>query len=101
MGVKKEKEHPQGITPRTRTHYTKLLEELQPYTQNHILLSYLIRNRSITPDEAWNKLGIYRLSGRICDLRGKGVEITTLRIPVLDRFGCTKYIAKYVLDEVV
>ena len=82
----KKKERPKRTTPRTQNKYSTILKSLQPETQNYSLLLWLVSNRSITPLEAWEHLGIYRLSGRIHDLRDMGVEISTLRLEVTDRF---------------
>lgn len=51
-------------------------------TDMKLILEYLEENGSITPFEAWFELGIYRLSGRICDLRKLGYPITTDIVPV-------------------
>lgn len=40
--------------------------------QNAQVLDWLRRWRSITPAEAYNQLGIYRLGARIFDLRQRG-----------------------------
>ena len=95
--AKKKEPTKKGIAPSERKKYNTVLRELQPKTQNYELLKYLIRYGSITPLKAWTSLGIYRLSGRIYDLRHMGVEITTLRYETTDAHGETKAIAKYVL----
>ena len=46
-------------------------------TDMRLLLEYLEENESINPLEALSELGIYRLSGRICDLRKLGYPIET------------------------
>jgi len=45
--------------------------------QIDLLLGYLERNGSINPIQAFNELGIYRLSARIKDLRDSGKDIKT------------------------
>lgn len=90
--------HAQRGHARTHNQYSTLLKALQPHTQNYELLQYLIMHGSITPIEALRKLDIYRLSGRIYDLRSHGVDIDTLRMEVTDRHGNTKTYAKYVLN---
>lgn len=45
------------------------------HSQNKRLLSWLKRNKSIAPMKALFKLGIYRLSARIHDLREAGHNI--------------------------
>ena len=47
-------------------------------SQNKKLLSYLKDNGSIDPMQSWKKLGIYRLSARIHDLRTEGHLIKTI-----------------------
>ena len=64
-------------------------------TQCDKLLDYLQNHISITPKDAWNKLGIYRLSARVFDLRRLGYDIATNRKEVLDPFGEPKYVAEY------
>lgn len=64
-------------------------------TQCDKLLDYLQNHISITPKDAWNKLGIYRLSARVFDLRRLGYDIVTNRKEVLDPFGEPKYVAEY------
>lgn len=51
-------------------------------TDLSLLLDYLMENGSVTPLEALVELGIYRLSGRIYDLRKRGYKIKTDMIPV-------------------
>ena len=94
----KEKERPKRSTPRTHTDYNTVLKKLQQ-GQKRELLVWLLIHGSITQKEALESLGIMRLSGRIYELRDMDVNITTLMIPVVDRHGETKHVAKYVLDE--
>lgn len=98
MTVKGKEPTHVGKAPRKQEHYKAILKELQPNTQNYDLLRYLMRHNSIMPNEAWDMLGIYRLSGRVYDLRKRGVDILTLRCEVIDRRGEPKTVAKYVLD---
>lgn len=51
-------------------------------TDTKLLLEYLEENGSINPLEALSELGIYRLSGRICDLRKMGYSIKTDLVPI-------------------
>lgn len=66
-------------------------------TQVQMLEEYLNTHKGITPIEALNELGIYRLSARIADLRQSGVAVKTERIPVKNRFGKTQRVARYYL----
>ena len=62
-----------------------------------LLLEYLRENGSINPLEAMAELGIYRLSGRICDLRKRGHRIKTEMIPVQTKRKKKCRVAKYSL----
>lgn len=53
----------------------------------------------ITPMEAWNELGIYRLASRVKDLRDKGHVISGSRVNVANRFGETCNVARYSLEK--
>lgn len=63
-------------------------------SQNKRLLKHLESGESINPLQAWNELGIYRLSARIFDLRDLN-EITTTIIQVENKFGETFNLAEY------
>lgn len=49
-------------------------------SQNARLIDYLATGKSITPIEALNKWGVFRLSGRILELRQAGHRIDTTMI---------------------
>ena len=46
-------------------------------TQNQQIKSYLEKGKSITPIQALNKFGCFRLAARISDLRNDGLNIVT------------------------
>lgn len=46
-------------------------------TQNQQIKSYLGKGKSITPIQALNKFGCFRLAARISDLRNDGLNIAT------------------------
>ena len=46
-------------------------------SQNQQIQAYLEKGKKITPIDALNKFGCFRLSARISDLRGKGLNIAT------------------------
>ena len=46
-------------------------------TQNEKIKAYLTKGKAITPIDALNKFGCFRLSARIADLRNEGLNITT------------------------
>lgn len=48
---------------------------MRDYTQNYMVLEYMITHGGITSFEAFKELGITRLSARIKDLRDEGVQI--------------------------
>ena len=46
-------------------------------TQNQQILNYLKTGKSLSPIDALNKFGCFRLSGRIYDLKKEGHDIET------------------------
>ena len=46
-------------------------------TQNQQIKSYLEKGKSITPIQALNKFGCFRLAARISDLKNDGLNIAT------------------------
>lgn len=66
-------------------------------TQKQRLTAYLEQHGTINPLEAWVKLGIYRLSAVVFDLRKKGLEIETESVTVQNRFGEDCDVARYKL----
>jgi hypothetical protein len=55
--------------------------------QQKRVLEYMIKNKTITSLEAVQKLGVYRLSARILELKEKGFDIDGIFIEVRNRFG--------------
>ena len=68
-------------------------------TQADRLLTELRNGRAIDPLTAWVKLGIYRLSAVIFELRSAGWTIHTDRRPVRNRFGEECKVGFYTLTE--
>jgi len=65
-------------------------------TQCDRLLNYLETHTAITPMDAWNDLGIYRLGARVWDLRNKrGLNITRTMVPVKNKYGEECKVAQY------
>lgn len=62
-------------------------------SQNAAILSHLKNIGPITPMEALDKYGCFRLAARIYELRQKGHDISMLKIQV----GNNKYVARYTL----
>ena len=69
-------------------------------TQCDRIQSYLETHDGITPMEAWNQLGVYRLGARIWDLKHKkGLPIVRYMVKVKNRYGEECKVAKYRLEE--
>lgn len=49
-------------------------------SQNEQILNYLSKHKSITPIQALNKFGCFRLAARISDLRNQGHTIWTSNV---------------------
>lgn len=64
-------------------------------TQNDRLKVYLEIHGKITPIEALSRLGIYRLSARVHDLKQRGMDIETRVVTVPMRNGRTAAVAEY------
>lgn len=62
--------------------------------QRNQILKYLQSGKPITPIEALNKFGCFRLSARIKELRDAGHVIETKRVQINDSI-----IARYFLTE--
>jgi hypothetical protein len=68
-------------------------------TQCDRVLEYLENHKGITPMDAWNYLGVYRLGARIWDLKNKrGINITKYMVDVPNRYGETCKVAEYRLE---
>ena len=64
--------------------------------QNERLIDYLKEHGKINPLQAWQELGIYRLSARIACIKAMGSIITTHRVNQPNRFGELCHFAEYV-----
>jgi len=64
-------------------------------TQEQRLLDYLRDNNEIDPLQAWQELGIYRLSAVIHRLRKQGHNIISNRKKVQNRFCENCNVARY------
>lgn len=67
-------------------------------TDKERILSHLRLHKSITPMEALNEFGCYRLAARIADLRHDGHTIDTEIVSDKDRYGEPMRYAKYTLS---
>lgn len=77
--------------------FEKELANIGADSQSRKVLQYMITHGSINPAEAFFDLGVYRLSGRIHDLRSVGIPIHTERITLTSEKGVTKHYASYSL----
>lgn len=66
-------------------------------TQNQLVLEYLQNFGSITSLEAYDNLGVTRISARIYDLRNDGHHIEDEYVKVPRRNGETTSVKKYTL----
>jgi len=60
-------------------------------SQNKQIADYLNKGKKLTPIEALNKFGCFRLAARIADLRNEGMNIVTNTIKLENN----KQIAQY------
>ena len=72
-------------------------EKMSKITDKTRVLEYLRANGSVTPLEALNSFGCYRLGARIFDLRQEGYRIKTTMIQETDRHGEPMRYARYFL----
>ena len=64
------------------------------------VLNYMKTNKTITTLNAYDELGVSRLSARIWDLRNKyGYDIATTPKKVRDRDGVLTVVTAYYLEE--
>ena len=70
-------------------------------TQLQRLEEYLLTHDNINPLQAWNELGIYRLSAVVFDLRKEGLNIHTGRMKVRNKFGETCEVGLYSIVKAV
>ena len=76
------------------------MEKKKTNSQCDRLLFYLRNHEGITPMEAWNQLGIYRLGARVWDLRNKrGHNIIRTMVTVPNRYGDKCRVAQYRLED--
>lgn len=67
-------------------------------TQVERLKEYLKEKKSIDPLKAWTELGIYRLSDAVYRLRKEGLNISTDRKKVYNKFGEACVVANYKMN---
>ena len=67
---------------------------MKPESQNAQIKGWLLNGYSITPMEALNMFGCFRLSARIANLRDEGLEVVTDMVTIND-----KRVARYYLSR--
>ena len=72
---------------------------MEGLTQEERVLKYIKQFGSITTLEAFNELGITRLSAKIYNLKKQGYDIVDETIKVKNRFGEELHVKKYMLAE--
>ena len=67
---------------------------MKPESQNALIKGWLLNGFSITPMEALNMFGCFRLSARIANLRDEGMPVVTDMVTIND-----KRVARYYLSR--
>lgn len=67
---------------------------MKPNSQNALIKGWLLNGYSITPMEALNMFGCFRLSARIANLRDEGMLVITDMVTIND-----KRVARYYLSR--
>ena len=68
-------------------------------TQKNRVLDYMRNHDGITSIQAFNDLGITRISARIADLRADGFIIASVRESGKNRYGEKTNYVRYILHE--
>lgn len=68
-------------------------------TREQRVLDYLERNGTITSIEAFERLGVSRLSAAIFVLKKRGYNIGKTMVKVKNRYGDDCYVARYFLKK--
>jgi len=63
-------------------------------SQNQQIKSYLEKGKKLTPIDALNKFGCFRLAARIADLRNDGMNIVTKTIKLENKKQIAQYSVK-------
>lgn len=64
-------------------------------TQHNLILDYIKKHKSITPFDAYERLGCTKLATRISELRAKGIKIQDVWQESYNRFGDKVRYKKY------
>lgn len=68
-------------------------------SQELLILDYLKKHGSITPQDALSEFGCFRLGARICELRMRGFDIETALETGVNKMGQTTRYARYTLRK--
>ncbi len=68
-------------------------------TQKEMIIQHLREYKNITPMQALEEYGVYRLAAIIKELRNENYPITTTLVPHKNRFGTVNKYAKYTLEN--
>jgi hypothetical protein len=63
-------------------------------SQNKQIADYLNKGKKLTPIDALNKFGCFRLAARIADLRNEGMNIVTKTIKLENKKQIAQYSVK-------
>ena len=63
-------------------------------SQNKQIADYLNKGKKLTPIDALNKFGCFRLAARIADLRNEGMSIVTNTIKLENKKQIAQYSVK-------
>ena len=67
--------------------------------QTERILNHMQEHGSITPLDAMNEYGIFRLASRISDLKKQGYDIQSSFIEVQNRYGEKCHVKSYSIGE--
>lgn len=68
-------------------------------SQKEQLLKYLIKHKTITPTEAFSKLGIYNFSARLSGLKNSGYKFNVKIVTKKNLNGTVRRFGQYTLIE--
>lgn len=68
---------------------------MKPESQNALIKGWLLNGYSITPMEALNMFGCFRLSARIANLRDEGLAVVTDMVTINDKRVARYYLQKW------
>ena len=69
-------------------------------TQNQQIKGYLEKGKSITPIQALNKFGCFRLAARISDLRNEGLNIATKIVTKEGKSYASYRLVQYICTDI-